>query len=225
MKIIEAATLLVSIYRYGLVAAVAVLVFLYKRLDSYHLSLLIYLALMLAMEFSTTLVGRLLGNNHMVLPVFALTELCFFAYFYRRFFLLEKFRRVFLPPFVAASLLIIIEFIYYFTLHKANPHVYQPYSKVAENLVVLGMAFVVLNDTMSGKDAGTTYQGFWFNIAVIMYFSFSTVFFLPFNFMVNAPTDIKFAFWMTHTLSIIGFYGFLTVRILRKAVRPVYINS
>ncbi|MFP9112574.1 hypothetical protein ACLI1A_01445 [Flavobacterium sp. RHBU_3] len=225
MKIIDVATILVNVYRYGLLAAVAVLLLFFRRLDRYHKSLLVYLMLMLAMEYSISILGKMFGNNHMALPVFALIELCFFAYFYRTFYLFGKFRRIFLPPFVAAALLIIIEFIYYFTLHKANPHVYQPYSKVAEDLVVLGMAFVVLNDAMSGKGAATTHNGFWFNLVVIMYFTFNTVFFLPFNFMVNAPTDVKFAFWMTHTLSIVGFYGFLSSRILRYAMGHVRVNS
>lgn len=176
------------------------------------------MALMLATEVASSVIGLVYKNNHIVLPFYALAELLFFSYFYKNFFLKEKFNKTFYPLVILGSLFILSEVFYNFVLHSPDPHSYQPYSKTIDNTLIIFMAFAALNNKMSSGTARFGWDGFWFNIAVILFFTYNTIFFLPFNFMVNAPMEAKFLFWTSNTVSIIVFYGYLTARILRNAL-------
>jgi hypothetical protein len=211
------ATFLMEFYRYSLAFAVVVILFLFKRLNSYHKALGIYLGLMLLAEISSSVIGTIYKNNHIVMPFYALSELLFFCFFYKTFFLGNKFTKFFLPPVVMGVLFIVYELMYNFILHSPDPHTYQPYSKTVDNTIILAMAFSVLNVNMSSATGRFGWNGFWFNIIVVLFFTYNTIFFLPFNFMVNAPMEWKFLFWMSNTFSIIGFYGYLTVRVVKYA--------
>lgn len=225
MSYIGVATFIMEFYRYTLISVVVLIFLLFRRLNGYHKALGVYLGLMLLVEVSSSVIGTVYKNNHIVMPFYSLIELLFFSWFYKVFFLGDKFRKFFLPPVVMGILFIVFELLYYFVLQTPNPHTYQPYSKTVDNAIILAMAFTVLNANMSSANGRFGWDGFWFNMIVILFFTYNTIFFLPFNFMVNAPVEWKFLFWMSNNLSIIGFYGFITVRIVKYAFRVQKIKA
>lgn len=214
MDILDFSSLLANYYTYALAAAVIVMLFYIKRIDRFHKFLFFYLCMMLFMEVLSHYVALILNTNHSVLSLYALTELCFFTVLYQQFFLKENFKKL-LPIAVTGALYILAEFFYYFVFNDFNPQSYQPYCKVAENIVVLLIALNVLNSGVFANDAAA-WGKFWFNVVIIIFFTLDTLFFLPFNFFVNAPLNSKFVFWMVHLFSVVLFYGYLTSLVFKN---------
>ena len=219
MDLLSLSSLLADYYIYALAGAVVVMLFYIKRTDSFHKFLIFYLGTMLAMEVISHFAAMLFKTNHAVLSLYAFTELCFFAVLYREFFLKQQFKKL-LPIAITWASYIIAEFLYYFVFNDFNPQRYQPYCKVAENMVILLMALSVLN---SGVFANHTaaWGKFWFNVIIIIFFTLDTVFFLPFNFFVNAPLNSKFIFWIVHLFSVVLFYGYFTSIVFKICCIPL----
>ncbi len=214
MDILYFSSLLADYYTYALAGAVIVMLFYIRRIDRFHKFLFFYLCIMLFMEVLSHYVAHFFKTNHIVLSLYALTELCFFSVLYRRFFLKGNLKNQLLIT-VISALYILAEFLYYFVFNDFNPQTYQPYCKVAENIVVLLTALNVLNSGVFANDA-TAWSKFWFNVVIITFFTLDTVFFLPFNFFVNAPLNSKFVFWIVHLFSVVLFYGYFTSLVFKN---------
>lgn len=205
----KAAPILLSV---GLLAGI----YLYNRLNSMHKSILLYLFLMLGIDVSSRVLGSF-GNNLVILPIFSLIELTFFVYFYNKY-LLAKPNKVLIGLGAVGALYIISEMLQYFVFNTLNIKQFQPYAKVADNFVVIIMALSFFYQKMNSFNE-TRWGNFKLNTVVLIYFTFNTMVFLPFNFMINESSGVKFYFWMANFMLILLFYGYLISLIWKSGKR------
>jgi len=194
----------------GLVAGV----FVFKSLDSLHRSLFWYMALMLG----TDLAGRVLkfthGNNLIVLPVYSLIELGFFVYFYNRF-LLVKPNKILIGLGIVGAVYIIAEILGYFVLNTLDIKQFQPYAKVLDNFLIIIMALAFVQEKMANfKESG--WGNFKLNTVILVFFTLTIIIFLPFNFLINGSSDVKFYFWIVNVIAVVLFYLFLISEIWKN---------
>lgn len=202
---------------YILIAGTVCGLLFYKRLDPVCNGLFYYVALMLAVDRSFYLLGAYTGNNHAMVPIYALLELGFFTWFYN-YCLLKK-QSI---PLVVLGLVGVVyicwEFIQDFVLTTQQVKQFQPYGKVVDNFAIIIFALSYLYIKISSFEE--THRGhFWLNIIILVFFTFNTIIFLPFNFLVNEETGLKFYFWTINRITLLLFYIYLAVTILKHSLR------
>lgn len=180
---------------------------LFKRLNGLHKSILLYLALMLSVDVTSRFMGSS-GNNLIVLPIFSLIELSFFVFFYNKY-LLSRPNKILIGIGIAGALFIIAEILQYFVFNTLNVKQFQPYAKVADNFIVIIMALVFFYQKMNSYSE-TKWDNFKLNIAILVFFTFNTIIFLPFNFLINESSGVKFYVWTGNLIILLLFYIYLT---------------
>ena len=188
---------------------------LFKKTDGVRKSFLFYLALMAFTEFISNYVGQTFGSNHMILPIYCLVELSFFFYLFKKY-LFKKQHFVATVFGVIGLAYIAFEFIYNFIYHHVSPQEYQPYAKVVDNFVIIIFSLTYLLEKMSTYSE-SRWDNFSFNIGLLIYFTLSTIFYLPFNFLVNERTGLKFYFWISNVILTYAFYTFLITDMYKNA--------
>lgn len=178
-----------------------------KYLSNVYKSITFYLLLMLCIEVLTKTLGAL-GNNLIVLPVFSLIELTFFLYLYNKH-LLKKNNKFFIAIGLIGILYIFSEIILYFVLNNVKPKQFQPYSKVVDNFIVILMTLAFFHEKIKNyKEA--KWNNFRLNSVILGFFTINLIIFLPFNFLVNESTGLKYYFWLINIVIIVLFYTYLT---------------
>lgn len=178
----------------------------FKCLDKIHKSLYIYLLLMLIVDLFSRLLYVIQDNNLIVLPIYSLIELLFFMYFFKKH-LFKKQYKILTAIGCAGVVFILGEIIYYFILNKISAVDFQPYCKAIDNAVIIVLTLTFLQEKMSAfKDQ---WENFRLNIAILVFFTLNTLIFLPFNFLVNESSGVKFYFWAGNLIMLLFFYGFL----------------
>jgi hypothetical protein len=122
---------------------------------------------------------------------------------------------VFIALGVAGMLYIVAEIFYFFIFNEINFLDFQPYAKVADNFVVIIMVLAFFLQSVNAYTQ-TGWHQFGLNIAILIFFTITTIIFLPFNFLVNDPTGLKFYFWMMNTLSLIVFETYLVALVVKN---------
>lgn len=211
MGVKEFSILLTDLSRYTDIAGLMVGIYFYKKLSPLHRGLLLYLFLMFFTERLSVYILKFIPSNHVVLPIYAFLELAFFTWFYN-FRLFSKPKVPLLLLGAAAGLYISWELIFDFILNVRDIRTFQPYCKVVDNFVIIIFSLSYLHKKMSRYDE-TRFNNFWLNLTVLVFYTFTLVIFLPFNFLVNASSDVIFYFWAFNVVLIILFYSFISVRI------------
>lgn len=197
--------------------------YLYKQLDSLHKGIFLYLLLMLATDILGKILPLFYGNNLIVLHIYSTIELIFFLHFYNKF-LFSKPSKILIAIGIVGCIYIVAEMLQYFVFNSLNIKQFQPYAKVVDNFIIILMALVFFYKKM--KDFKETKWGdFRLNTVILVLFTFNTIIFLPFNFMVNESSGVKFYFWTGNMLLLVGFYIYLTSLIWKNASQNRIIAS
>ncbi|MEL1245418.1 hypothetical protein AAEO56_14180 [Flavobacterium sp. DGU11] len=184
-----------------------------KSLDKIHKSLTFYLLLMLCLDLSARILGKL-GNNFIILLVYSLIDLCFFLYLYNKL-LLKKYNKIFLITGVIGIAYIVGEIFYFFILNKLDAKQFQPYSKVVDNFIVVLMALAFYLERISNFKE-SHWNNFVLNTVLLVFFTITLIVFLPFNFLVNEKTGLKFYFFHINIVMIIALYMYLTYSVWKN---------
>lgn len=211
MGIKEFSILLTALSRYADIAGLMVGIYFFKKLSPLYRGLLFYLFLMFFTERLAVYIVKFIPSNHVVLPIYSFLELAFFTWFYN-FRVFKKPKALLLLLGIAGGLYISWELVFDFILNVRDVRTFQPYCKVVDNFVIIIFALSYLHKKMSRYDE-TRFNNFWLNLAVLVFFTFTLVIFLPFNFLVNASSNVIFYFWTFNIVLVTLFYGFIGVRI------------
>lgn len=181
--------------------------FFYKNLDSVHKWMLFYLLAMILVDFSSR-IFRSDGNNLIILPAFSLIEVLLFIVLYKRY-LLKKNHKILTFLALCGIVYIITEIFMNFIIKDVVAKDFQPYAKVVDNFIVIISAFVFFYEKINiFKESKWDY--FRLNAVIIVFFSLNMIFFLPFNFLINESSGLKFYFWLGNLIITVLFYSYLT---------------
>jgi len=211
------ASFLVDFGRGYLIFCLFLAVLFFIKVDGLRKSFVFYLTIMAFTEFISNYVGLTFGSNHIILPIYCLVELSFFFYLFEKY--LFKKRHFVATVFGTIGLAYIaFEFSYNFIYHHVSPAEYQPYAKVVDNFVIIIFSLTYLLEKMTTYNE-SRWDNFSFNIGLLIYFTLSTIFYLPFNFLVNETTGLKFYFWISNVILIYAFYTFLITEMYKNAFK------
>ena len=189
--------------------------FFYRHLDELRKYIVFYLALMAATELAGTFVASIFGSNHIVLPLYCFSELSFFLYLFNKY-LFKKKHIITTIIGVAGLIYISFEFFYNFIYHHVSPQDYQSYAKVVDNFVIIIFSLTYLLEKMTTYNE-SRWDNFSLNIGLLINFTLNTIFYLPFNFLVNETSGLKFYFWISNVLLTFAFYTFLLTEMYKNA--------
>ncbi|MXN91088.1 hypothetical protein GR160_07580 [Flavobacterium sp. Sd200] len=170
---------------------------------------------MLLVELSGRLLGEIYNNNLIVLPLFSLIEMIFFLYFYNKFLFIKP-NKLIMVAGILAILFIVGETLQYFVFNTLDTKQYQPYAKVIDNFVIIIMALYFFYQKINNFNE-TRWGNFRLNTAILIVFTFNSLVFLPFNFLINESSGIRFYFWTGNLLLLVFFYIYL--------ISLIYING
>jgi hypothetical protein len=186
------------------------------KLSVFGKSLLGYLGAMLLFDSLNIFIGFVLRhNNQVILPLYSLTELAFFIYFYNKCMLSRRFTVVNALG-ALAVLYIAVEFLSDFVFYQISPAEFQPYAKVADNFIIILLALTFLYEKMSTYSE-SRWDNFRLNMVVLVFFTLNTIIFLPFNFLVNENSGVKFYFWTGNVVLLVLFYSFMISEIWKDS--------
>lgn len=210
------AEIILAIYRYVLIGGIMLSLASFVKADAFYRTLIGYLCIMGAMEFTGYFLGYILKvSNHIIVLLAALADLVFFLYLYKRFFFKAKNKLI--TTIAALGILYILYEIYFNFIYTRVPvQEFQPYAKPVSNIVVILLALTFLYERVSTY-SDSRLDKFPFNNVVLMYFTLNTIIYLPFNFLVNENSGVKFYFWSANVILILLFYMYLTVQICNNA--------
>ncbi len=195
--------------------------FYFKKLNSLHKKLYIYIIFMFLLECLSRILGQS-GNNFIILPVYSFIELLIFTWIFTKHLLFDS-RKLYLSISFIGLSYILSEIMWHFVINDLDIKSYQSYSKVVDNFTVILMSLsFFLEKTRKFETASI--EKHRLNISILIFFTFNLIVFLPFNFLVNANTNFKFYFWLISIISLIIFYSYLTYSIWQNA-RQDQLNS
>jgi len=220
----EVANVIAEAYRYSLFGIAILGLVAWKKPLPFLRMLSVYLVLMAGMEhFGMYLAKVLNGRNHIFVLLDALTDVVFFSVLYGRYLFTKK-SKLFLALSVLSVAYICFEIFYNFIYKQVSVKEFQPYSKIVSDAFVIVLALNFLYEKMNAFTA-TKVKHFWFNNIVMLYFTINLLVYLPFNFLVNESTGVKFVFWTLNIFCIEAFYLFLLGLIVNDALSKKAITS
>ncbi|MFY7729295.1 MAG: hypothetical protein ACOVRN_07250 [Flavobacterium sp.] len=218
------AEIILKIYQYSLLGIAFLGLVAWKKPSLFYRMLSVYLLLMTGMEFFGIYLAKVLnGRNHIFVLLDALTDVVFFSVLYGRC-LLEKKTKLFLLLSILSGAYICFEIFFNFMYKQVSVNEFQPYSKIVSDAFIIILALNFLYEKMNAFTA-TKVKHFWFNNIVMLYFTINLLVYLPFNFLVNESTGVKFVFWTLNIFCIEAFYLFLLSVILKDALDKKAITS
>lgn len=183
----------------------------FKRLTVTGRYLWMYMGLLLLCQEVSDYVGEVFKNNHIMLPIYCMAELGFFIAFFNGY-LFKKFRVLPLAAGALAMVYIVVEFVNNFVVHYVTPKDFQPYCKIADNFCIIIYCLLYLFEKMKYHKARTV--KFSLTVGLLINFTLSSLFFLPFNFLVNQESALTFYFWIGNVTLLVLYSGFLSFFIL-----------
>jgi hypothetical protein len=173
-----------------LVLILLISIFFYRKNDGLRKFIIFYLVLMTCTDLVCTYVGRTYGSNQIILPIYCFVELSFFFYLFVKYMFKQP--HSFVSIFGCIGLVyIVFEFFYNFIYHQVSTQDYQPYAKVVDNFIIIVFSLTYLLEKISAF-SDSRLENFSLNMGLLINFTLSTIFFLPFNFMLNEKSEIKF---------------------------------
>lgn len=182
---------------FGIVLAV----YFYSYLKQSFKELTFYLTVCLATDLLSRIAGDLLGSNLVFFIIFSIFELLFFYLFYKKHFSPNK-KRLLINAFVYMAIAYMLGELYY--LLNTKPKEFQTYSRSLSSFVILIIILDYLFKLMK-SDSLKTIRLRRCSI-LIFYCSINLIFFLPFNFLINVHSSVKFYFWFFNLITTGIFY-------------------
>lgn len=179
-----------------------------KHINGIHKSLGIYMFLMLCSDVASRIIVNFYSNNLIILPVYSLIELVFFLFFYR-IYLFKVRQNILIGIGLIGIVYIIGEILFYFIFNTLDSKVYQPYAKVVDNFIIIMLSLTFFQEKMN-RFRESKWENVTLNLVIITFFTLNLIFFLPFNFLINESTGLKFYFWLGNLTITVLFYLYLT---------------
>lgn len=174
----------------------------FRSLNVIHKAITWYLLILLVVDI-TSRIFAYFGNNLFVLLVYSLIELVAFVYFYYKYVFKARHRLV-LGLSIAGMLYIIWEIVAF----KMDIKQFQTYAKVVDDFIIITLALSFFHEKINiFKES--KWDNFKLNAVILVFFTLNMIFFLPFNFLVNERTGLKFYFWLGNLTITLSFYLFL----------------
>lgn len=214
MTFVEFAQVISELIPSLLLIGLFVVLYKWRYLGGLQKGIGIYLFLMLGVEIGGRILKFSQGNNLVLVPVYSLFELIFFVFIYNKYLFLKA-NKLLIGLGIAGALYILGEIFLFFILKKFDVKQFQPYCKVIDNFLVIILAMTFLYKKMNSFSE-MRWNNFWLNIVVLVFFTFNTIIFLPFNFLINENSGLKFYFWMVNIILLFLFYGYLISIIWRR---------
>ena len=219
MTFSEVSLALASLPRIILIASLITGLFLYKKLDNLHKSILVYLFLMFSVDIVCRIIEKYNHTNIIMLPIFSLVELLYFMHLYNRY-LLKKPSKILIGLGSIGIIYICVEFLQYFVFNTLNIKQFQPYSKIVDNFIIIVMALVFYYQKINSFNE-TKWSNFKLNTAILIYFTINAIVFLPFNFIINENIGVRFYIWTINVIIILLFYSYLTFLVWKNGRRAI----
>jgi len=173
----------------------------YRSLDVIHKSITVYLAVMLLVDITGRIFGHYRGNNLIVLLAYSLIELLLFLYFYYKFLFKIQHKVI-----IGLSVLAISYIFWEIYVFNPDAKKFQTYSKIVDNFMIIMLALAFFYEKISVFKE-SKWNNFKLNAVILVFFSINMLFFLPYNFIINAA--IGFWFWLGILISTSLFYLYL----------------
>ncbi|MBB1139110.1 hypothetical protein [Myroides sp. WP-1] len=174
-----------------------------KPYDLYKKALIGYLATGLCFYLLGEILGRIQGNNLVLIPIFGAIELGWFSYIY--FYYTRK--TIFLYSNIPVLICLFYELnrIDFLTLNQLQSYT-RSIAALTLCIFTLGYSYSLLKYKWKNYNANV----FVFNASLLIYASFTCIYYLPLQLLVSGnPTKIL-VFWMVNSLITFIFYILMT---------------
>lgn len=196
-----------------LVFGVSLGIYYFSLLSYKSKYLLLYLGICLIVDLLSRIFAGYYGNNLALLIVFSFLELvCFYSFFRHQYF-----KRRVVKHIVLTSLALVYMIVEVFIMYRIPALEFQSYSKTLGSFVILLMVIDFLFELLRNKQLD--YSVLRANSIFMFYFSINMIFFLPINFLINVPSEIKFYLWCVNFIVTILFYLFIVWEIWRNGLK------
>lgn len=186
-------------------------------LTRYKVALLGYLITCLSFVFLGELLGRKLGNNLILIPLFGVLELGWFSYIYYT----HTQNKLFLYSTIPAFTLLVYE------LSTTEFHALQQLQSYTRSVAALSLFLLTLYYSYQLiKNKWQTYNAFFFlfHAAVLVYFAFTCLYYLPLQLLITGNRENILLFWLINSIITLLFY-LLTTTVLCKITSKMNTSS
>jgi hypothetical protein len=187
----------------------------FKKLSPLYKSIFVYVLILLVCDWLIHICKYYWKNTLIVLFIYSMAELGFMIYFYKKYMFRNRQLLITILG-ISGLIYIITEVMLIFVFKELDIKQFQPYTKVVDNFIIILMALAYLHERMN-RYREREWGSFRLNIVFLVFFTLNSLFFLPFNFMVNA-SNIIFYFWVGHIILLILFYLYLTFEIINNGL-------
>ncbi len=166
-------------------------------------ALLGYLITSLAFYFMGEFLGTIFNNNLILIPIFGVIELLWFSLIYRAITGDRRYYFITIPSFI-------------FLIYELNtiefhlPVHVESYTRFVSTLSMLLLALFYCFTLLKNKWKTYVPSLFFFNAALLIYASFSCLYYLPLHFLLNGKSESKFLLWFINIIITLLFYLIIT---------------
>jgi len=176
----------------------------YASLTKVYKLITVYLAVSFLTDLTSRLLSLLDQENLILFPFFNLLELLIFLKIYYLFF--EKSKQILLL--IIAGVFLAGFSLDLFQLVTSPDLMTNSYSSIVESLSIVFLAFLFFFDRIRASNE-LIWPDFVLNSVILVYFSGKLMFYIPIKFFIEDDTNLKFYFWIVHSLMLIIFYLYL----------------
>lgn len=194
----------------------------FKRLSIINKNLTVYIILLFIADIASRII-RIDGSNFIILPLYSVLELGFFIWFYNKV-LLNKTRKGLVLLGILGGVYIIGETVLHFIFNDVNTKQFQPYAKVVDNFIIIIMALCFYLEKINNFKH-VNWKLFRMNTVILSFFTLNVIVFLPFNFLVNENTGLKYYFWLVNIISLILFEIYIVFSVWQNAVQKKIVQT
>ncbi len=166
-------------------------------------ALLGYLITSLAFYFMGEFLGTIFNNNLILIPIFGVIELLWFSLIYRVITGDRRYYFITIPSFICLI----------YELNTIDFHLpvhVESYTRFVSTLSMLLLALFYCFTLLKNKWKTYVPSLFFFNAALLIYASFSCLYYLPLNLLLNGKSESKFLLWFINIIITLVFYLIIT---------------
>lgn len=174
----------------------------------YKIAFIGYLVTSLLFIYLGELMGRKLGNNLILIPIFGVLELGWFAYIYYA----HTKNKLFLYSMIPALILLVYEVS---TTEFQTLQQFQSYTRSITSLSLFLLTLYYSYYLIKNKWQTYSTSFFLFNAVVLVYFAYSCLYYLPLQVLITGNPENVLFFWLANSVITLLFY-LLTTTVLCK---------
>ncbi|MDM1046071.1 hypothetical protein HX004_14670 [Myroides sp. 1354] len=162
-------------------------------------ALLGYLITSLAFYFMGEFLGKVYRNNLILIPIFGVVELAWFSLIYRLITTKKLYYLINLPALICLI----------YELNTINFHLLieiESYTRFTSTFTLLLLAIFYCFNLLKNRWRDYHPSFFLLNATLLIYASFSCIYYLPLNLLINGKSENKFLFWLVNLIITLLFY-------------------